>query len=307
MRDPGLRDRGAEVKVGALVIIALLALVVGVFWISDTRFGGPALRLTGVGSDAGQITADSRVFLRGVEVGTVETVHLETRRVVLRLALFTDIGLPADTRGVIKPAGFLGSQIVDLLPGTSPEPLASGDTIPLGRTADLMSLASELGDETGVVLERVQAVLSERMVEDLQRSSEAFAGAMQQLEGLMESEREAIHTLLGSLDDASRQLAELTASPELERSLANLDTLSARLAVASVSFDSTSDALASITTRLAEGEGSLGKMLTDEALYDGLTETLANLQAASEEIALLTQDIRQRPDRYLKDIKVSVF
>ena len=62
-----------------------------------------------------------------------------------------------------------------------------------------------------------------------------------------------------------------------------------------------------ITTRLADGEGTLGKMLTDDELYDGLTETLANLQAASEEIALLTKDIRDRPDRYLKDIKVSVF
>ena len=48
-------------------------------------------------------------------------------------------------------------------------------------------------------------------------------------------------------------------------------------------------------------------MLTDDELYDGLTETLANLQAASEEIALLTKDIRDRPDRYLKDIKISVF
>ena len=31
------------------------------------------------------------------------------------------------------------------------------------------------------------------------------------------------------------------------------------------------------------------------------------MQAASEEIAILMKDIRDRPDRYLKDIKVSVF
>lgn len=307
MRDPGLRDHGAELQVGVLVLIAAVVLVIGVFWISDTRFGGASLRVIGIAADAGQITPDSRIFLRGVEVGSVEEVRLEPDRVVLPLTFYTPVELPADTRGVIRPAGFLGTQIIEIEPGSAASALTEGDTIPLGRNADLMSLASDLGDETGVLLDRVQEVLSERMVTDLQESSRAFASAMRELETLMASERESIHLLLANLDQASRQLSELASSPELERSLANLDTLSGRLAVASASFDSTSRSLSTITTRLAEGEGSLGKMMTDDALYDGLTETLANLQAASEEIALLTQDIRERPDRYLRDIKISVF
>ncbi len=307
MRDPGLRDHGAEVQVGALVLLAAVALVVGVFWISDMRFGGTAFRVVGVASDAGQITPDSRVFLRGVEVGAVDEVRLEADRVVLPLTFFTTVDLPADTRGVIRAAGFLGTQMIELEPGSASALLTEGDTIALGRTSDLLSMASDLGDETGVLLDRVQAVLSEQMVSDLQESSQAFSSAMRELESLMRTERSSIHALLGNLDEASRQLAELTASPELERSLANLDTLSGRLATASASFDSTSHALASITSRLAEGRGSLGKMMTDDALYDGLTETLANLQAASEQIALLTQDFRERPDRYLKGIKISVF
>lgn len=307
MRDPGLRDRGAEIQVGALVIFAFVALVVGVFWLSDTRFGGPTLRLSGVASDAGQITPDSRIFLRGVEVGSVETIRLEPTHVFLELAVFADVALPADTRGVIRPAGFLGSQLIELVPGSATTALAPGDTIALGRELDLLSLASELGDDTGVLLDRVEAVLSERMVENLSTSSEAFTAAMRELEAMMASERETVHALLANLDRASIRLAELTEGPELERSLANLDTLSSRLAVASTSFDSTSRALARITGRLAEGEGTLGKMMTDDELYVGLTETLGNLLAASEEIALLTRDIRERPDRYLRDIKVSVF
>lgn len=307
MRDPGLRDQGSELQVGALVLIAAVVLVIGVFWISDTRLGGATLRVVGIAGDAGQITPDSRIFLRGVEVGSVEEVRLEPDRVVLPLTFYTDIVLPADTRGVIKPAGFLGTQIIELQPGSGAARLTEGDTITLGRNVDLMTLASDLGDETGVLLDRVQDVLSERMVSDLRESSRAFTSAMRELESLMAGERESIGRLLANLDAASSRLSELTASPELERSLANLDTLSGRLAVASASFDSTSRSLATITSRLAEGEGSLGKMMTDDELYDGLTETLANLQAASEEIALLTQDFRERPDRYLRGLKISVF
>ncbi len=307
MRDPGLRDRGSELRVGALVLAALATLVVGLYWISDFRIGQPSMRLTGVATTASQVTTDSKIFLRGVEVGDVDEIRLQASRVVLSLTLYARVDMPADTRGTIQPAGFLGAQMIDLVPGSSSTSLAEGDTIQLGSTSDLASLASGLGDQTNLLLERAEEVLSERMVENLNASSEAFASTMRQLESLLASEREAIHSLVTNMNAASAQLAELTGSDELDRSLANLDTLSTRLAAASENFDETSESLRIITTRLADGEGSLGKMMTDDALYDGLTETLANLQAASEEIAILTKDIRERPDRYLKDIKISVF
>lgn len=307
MRDPGLRDRGAEVQVGALVILTAVIFVAGLFWISGSPFRGPTMRVSGLAVDAGQITPDSKVFLRGVEVGNVDAVRLEAQQVLLTMTLYAGVELSADTRGVIKPAGFLGAQLVELMPGVSGPALAEGDTITLGRSSDLMSLASNLGDETGVLLGRLESVLSERMVENMNASSEAFTSTMRELESLMATEREAIHGMLANMETASGQLAALAGSDELDRSLANLDTLSSRLAAASESFDETSTSLATITSRLEQGEGSLGKMMTDEDLYDGLTETLANLRAASEEIALLMQDVRERPDRYLKDIKVSVF
>ena len=58
MRDPGLRDHGSEIKVGALVLIGLITFVAGLWWISGTRLGGPTLGLLGVAADAGQMTPD---------------------------------------------------------------------------------------------------------------------------------------------------------------------------------------------------------------------------------------------------------
>ena len=307
MRDPGLRDHGSELKVGALVLISLITFVVGLWWISDTRFGGPTLRLVGLATDAGQITPDSEVLFRGIAVGKVDDVRLEANQVVVTLSIFDVVDLPADTRGVIKPSGFLGTQLVELIPGVANPSLVTGDTIALSRTLDLMSLASSLGDETGVLLERVESVLSERMIENLEQSSSSFAAAMQELTNLLSSERDAVRGLLANMDVASKGLVEFVESEGLARSLANLDTLASRLVNASEGFAETSASLETITTGLAKGEGSLGRLLKEDDFYEGLTETLANLRAASEEIALLTKDIRERPDRYLKDIKISVF
>jgi phospholipid/cholesterol/gamma-HCH transport system substrate-binding protein len=307
MRDPGIRDRGAELQVGILVLFALLALVVGLFWISNTRLGGPQLRIHGIAPEAGQITDDAKVFLLGIEVGEVESVRLDGFRVVIGLGIHHETDLPVDTRGVIRAAGFLGTQMVELIPGVSDRVLVSGDTIQLGRSADLQSLAADLGDETNVILERIEDVLSERTVSDIRESSSAFAAAMRELQSLVRAERESLSSLLGNLDQASARIAEVADGPDLERALANLDTLTTRLATASVSFDSTTQSLASITARLDAGEGTFGKMLTDEALYDEVRGAIANLQTATEEIALLTKDLREHPERYLKDIKISVF
>ena len=50
-------------------------------------------------------------------------------------------------------------------------------------------------------------------------------------------------------------------------------------------------------TNLEQGKGSMGKLLSDDAMYTNLTKT-------SKELELLLQDLRLNPTRY---VNVSVF
>jgi phospholipid/cholesterol/gamma-HCH transport system substrate-binding protein len=294
-------------QVGILVVLAVVVLVVGVFWISNTRFGGPVLRLYGVAPEAGQITADARVSFLGVDVGEVTSVSLHGLEVVLEMRIEQEIVLPADSRGVIQPAGFLGSQLVRLVPGLSDQRVTSGDTIPLIGTSDLQSLAGDLGDEATLVLERVRDVLSAGTVSDVRTSASAFASAMRELESLVRNERTGIHALVDGLQQTATNLADATGGSEVEQAVARLDSLSERLTSAAAGLDSTSHSLASITARLDAGEGTLGRLLTDEALYEDLTAAVENIQFATEEVAMLSRDLRERPERYLRGLKISVF
>jgi phospholipid/cholesterol/gamma-HCH transport system substrate-binding protein len=130
---------------------------------------------------------------------------------------------------------------------------------------------------------------------------------MRELEALIRAERNSVHDLVGSLAETSGHLEELSGGPELERSLASIDSLTSRLNSAAAGLDSTSHSLASITARLDSGEGTLGKLLTDERLYEDLTAAIENVHVASEEIALLMRDLREQPDRYLRGLRISVF
>ncbi|WP_419935407.1 MlaD family protein [Candidatus Palauibacter sp.] len=307
MRDPGLRDRGVEIRVGIFLILAAVVSVAGLFWIADSPFRGPTIRVWGVVGDAGQITPDSPVLLRGVEIGTVDEVGLEAERAVIGMTISTRIPLPADTRGTVRPSGFLGQQLIELMPGAGTRALAEGDTISLDRASDLVSLASSFGEETGGLIERLDAILTEQFAENVAAGSEALTLAMRELAGLLEAERSSIGGMLANMDTLSGRLSGLTGSEEVDRTLANLDTLSSRLAGASDDFATTGRSLAEITRRLEAGEGTLGKLLGEDAVHDGLLETLETLRAAGEEFGLLMRDIRERPDRYLEDIKISVF
>lgn len=308
MRDPGLReDRRTEIKVGALVLLASVALVAGIFWITGTEVVATGTRVHGVAAEAGRMTGGARVFLYGVDVGQVEQVRLGDLRVLVDMRISPGRPLPADTRGVIRPAGFLGEQMVELVPGTSDTPLGHGDTIRLSRAPDLQSLAQDLAEDATTIIERVQEVLSPERVDEVERGSAALASAMEELEALARAQRETVGDVLANLESVSRRLAAATEGGELERAVARLDSLSARLTRASGGLDSTTSALASLTARLDRGEGTLGRMLTEEDLYEDLTAAVENLQFASEEVALLTRDLRERPERYLQGLRFSVF
>lgn len=308
MRDPGLRDQQRlELQVGLLLILAFVGLAAGILWISGARIGGKDLTLYVATDDAASVAEGSVVMLRGVPVGAVEEVRLVESGVVIRLTASPESRLPSDTHASIETAGFLGQMVVDLVPGSSPDDLASGDTIPARVLPGLTGLADQLGGQATDVLDRTRRLLSDGLIASVETGAGAFAGTMTELEAMLDRQSQTLEQLIESLAGMSAQLSAATDGPELERTVANIDSLAARLSAASEQFGASSEALASILQKIDTGEGSMGKLLNDPVLYDRMAAAMENMQAATEEIALLTKDIREQPQRYLAGLKISVF
>lgn len=309
MRDPGLRNQlRTELQVGLIMVLAFFGLIAAVAWVADINLGGERLELFVETTETTEVSKGSRVVLLGVDIGSVTRVHLMSNsRVVAQLEVTHDHTLPRDTKGLIRSSGLIGAQVVELLPGTSGDALASGDTIPGARLPDLSSIASELGGQASDVLTRAQALLSDTTVAGFQASSQSMAAAFGELEGLVREERESLKQLIEGLSQTSAQLASATSGPELGQAIGRLDSLTMRLTAASAGLDSTTSSLASILGKIDRGEGTLGKMVNDSTLYDRLAAVSENLQAMTEEMTLLTKNIRDEPERYLSELSISVF
>lgn len=307
MRDAGVRDRHrAELQVGALVIVSLLVLFGGILWISGVSLGGDGLTVYARSEDAAQVNTGDVVLYRGVRLGSVQGVRIADEAVVLTLSLAGDQAtrLPADSRAVLQSGGFLGAQQVQIVAGEASATLQTGDTIQAQPAPGLTRVATNLSDQAIDVLNRTSALLSERTVTSVERGTEQFAGTMEDIHELVREEQGSLRQLISHLDSVSARLEAAADGPRMKRTVASLDTLTARLKATTGELEQSSSSLSSILAKMDRGEGTLGKLVNDDRLYERARNAMANLQRASEEIVSLTADIRRRPGRYLK---VSLF
>ena len=83
-----------------------------------------------------------------------------------------------------------------------------------------------------------------------------------------------------------------------------LDTLSASAERTANTVEASTKALDAVLGRIQRGEGTLGKLSTDDLLYKNLNKTLESVDATSLEMKNLLADLKANPKKYLK---VSVF
>ncbi len=196
----------------------------------------------------------------------------------------------------------MGAKAVEIRLGESSEVLRSGDTLRAGSDRDLMDMA---GSELEFLKQKV-----ERLTGDLSRTlgninalleanAAALTGTMTHLngiagnlDGMLAAERGNLEAIVenlarfsetlggnaGRIDSIVRHADALVAGLEEQRFAENLAGAAARLN--------------ELMTAANSGDGTLGALLGERALYDSLT-------AASGNLASLLADLEARPGRYV--------
>ena len=128
-----------ETIVGALVLVVACVFVVYAFSKSD-RAGPDGYELVARFGRIDGLKRGADVTLSGVKVGSVTGFSLDpkTYQAVVRLAVSSNVELPADTNAKIVSESLLGGMVVVLEPGNDKQMLKSGgeihqtqDSIPL--------------------------------------------------------------------------------------------------------------------------------------------------------------------------------
>lgn len=321
-----------EVRIGILALIAISISLWGIKFIQGQNLLSKSDVYYAYFNDVGGIQIGTPVQISGVTVGSVANIDLgiEDRRVRLSLDLEQDVPLPKDARAILATTSFLGDKAVLLdydRPCTGEGDCAqSGDTL-VGLTQGMVeSVLGEGGVEAYIEtfkdgLEEILDTLNQDLLgEDssspvaqtardlestmsnlkaatartnqlLQRTSPELEKALANVSDLTETlaaQRDNIAGIIANADSLSQQLVDAQLDEAIEQVKGTITELEKTLETTNTAMGGVSD----VITKIENGEGTLGKLVNDEALYH-------NLNALSRQMDSLVTDINQRPYRYI--------
>lgn len=294
-----------EAKIGIFAIVILLCFWAAIRFLSGIDIFSRNMIYHATYANVSGLQSAAPVTINGVKVGTVEAIELKDSAVVIDIAVNRKYRIPSDSKAKIYSDGLLGNKAIAIELGTSPQMLQKGGTIESAVNRDLMDVAgSELEffkQKFSTIAEDLSVTLGNlnRLIEN---NSDDFSATMSHLNSISSSldqvlarEKTDMISIVNSLEQLAKTLSDN--SQHLENILVNADSFTQQLEAARIdslatSFNRAATQLSAMLEQVNNGEGSLGKLLTDQALYDNLT-------AASDNLSLLLEDLKAHPKRYV--------
>jgi phospholipid/cholesterol/gamma-HCH transport system substrate-binding protein len=286
-----------EVTVGAMVLLGAALFVVITSWLSG-RGVGPGERALIEFADASGLKRGSPVRVSGMGVGRVETIELmEYGRVRLTVSLDEEIVPRADATASVVAVGLAGDVAVELFPGTAAEPLAAGQVIPGESGRGMMEIGADLATRAGALLDNLNVMLDTTLVTEMHGTLRSLQRVLATFGDARNGPAAEMSATLVSLRSLTARVDSTLGSPALQRSLANVDTLSGRLVGMTSQFTTTGARLDSLLTRINSGQGTIGKAMTDDGLYD-------DIRSATQAFQQLLDEIKKNPGKITIQVRI---
>lgn len=243
-----------SVRVGLTFLIGLALIWVSYETLSEGSLWGErnTYEISGQFDTLKQLKNGDDVRLSGVRIGTVRGTMLRNGKAVAVLAIDNQYKIPKDATASIDMSGLLGGNFV----GINVSEEATAPYLAEGDTIETIKTPdfNTILAQVGEIGAKVDNLVSE------------FTGSLSGEEGeggLFGGGFGALIEKLERIIDENEQAVKNT--------LANLDE---------------------VTTNLAEGKGTLGKLINDTEAYDKLMDIANNLEGASKDISSVMTDVR---------------
>lgn len=282
-----------EAQIGVFVLLGIVAILGALFLLTDPGTFRGRYTIFAEFESAGGVRKGDPVQMRGVNIGRVRNFELEGERVRMELEVNQQWRIPTDSRARLAGVGLLGGRTVEVIPGRDTRFVDSGAILVGEDGDDLLGLAEGIGGEVEVLMGRLRELLADSTISAVQGTAEGARDLVRDLSDLVEGERAELRRLMVSLRQSADGVGELVASESLSSAVARSDATLAQLEAAGARLEEVSSSLGRILARIEAGEGTLGLLSTDEALYRNLTSAAASMER-------LLEDVRENPSRYVR-------
>jgi len=291
-----MRDLSIELKVGAVVIMALIILIYGIIWVKEYRINVETYEYTCLFPEVGTLDVGDPVSVLGVDKGEVKEIKLHGNFVRVRMTLTKDVELKEDISLVVMNVGLMGERFIAIKPGASETPLDLS-TMAIGKydtgIPEVMGMMGDAIVELRELVDQLEGTIGESgKAEQIRQIIETLFAITQETKSFISENSEAMAGAVGDLSNVAGRMSDF-----MDSNSTRMDTAMTNFAEASVKLNDISDNLQVLAEKVNKGEGTVGKVVNDDSLYFELRSTVGKLDS-------LVTDIQENPKKYLH---ISVF
>ena len=291
-----------EVKTALLVIAGIALFISGYSFLKSNPIWQSSRTFYAVYQQVAGLVPGTSVTINGLTVGKIQRIKLlkNTGNLLVSFTVEDDFPFSKNSKAVIYEASFIGGKALAVqlaLDGATPA--KSGDTLQTtykqsfteaieAKLEPLQDNIQSLIVHTDSLVHNINKVFNaknrnnlEAGLANLNQSLASFNKTTSTLDILISQNQQRLTNTIDNFEMASKNLTTITdaiTKADIEKFITDLQ--------------STVQGLNKMMGGIASGEGSLGKLMNEDGLYQ-------SLESASSQLELLLQDMRLNPKRYV--------
>lgn len=297
--------KGREFKVGLFVVVMAAVLYIGFNYLRGLNVFSPLNTYYVKYQNVSGLNKGDRIILNGLDVGSVierKFSNDQYNEILVTLAIDKTINLTDSTYARLAKPDFLGGIEVQLIlkPGGT-RILEMGDTLNGEVDGGITELLTQEGisaaNQLTALVNRINDVL-----EPFANKSDTIGAAIDNFKALSDGLITTNNLAQETLEQFKLQMEYVTdslvvAMGGVKPLLAEYQQLGEKLNAVDlesrlVKMDSVLSGTERFLARLNSDDGTLGKLMTNDSLYNTLTQTMSDLDS-------LMIDLRYNPKRYM--------
>lgn len=321
-----------EFKIGILAVVVVAVSIWGYKFILGRNILTRSTTIYVEYSNVGEIRESTPVYVKGLQVGVVTSIYPRDRDMksfFVVIQLDKGIYVPKDAVVEIRTNSVMGSKALEIVfdKGCEGDCAVNGDTlrgVTLGMLRSMVDSSEAamfltlMSDKMTGLVDSVSGSINDpnnpnsinRTYMDLRATianlksisgkiDNILAGSagnvkqitnnLEKLSATLSKSENRINSILGNLDTTTANLKQVNLAGTVEKAEDAMASVEKTLNSASTTFAE----LEVIISNIRKGEGTLGKLIVDEKLYEQLDATLLQIEK-------LTEDLKLHPKRYTR-------
>jgi phospholipid/cholesterol/gamma-HCH transport system substrate-binding protein len=290
-----------EIKVGFVAIFAIAMMVWGYNYLKGTNIFVQSKTVYAIYPKVPGLAISSPIIINGVQSGVVDDIYFhpdKSSRVVVKLNI-TEGGIKIAKNSIadLISTDFMGGKAIGLKLGDAEAELENGDTIQSHSEVSILKDFSEqmlpikdraehlmMSMDTAVVkltatLENINGIFTKQNKRNLSLALANLKNTLEAFDLVSVTLNKTVKTKINPTMDKFGHLADSLKALELNETLAKAQ--------------SALQGITAVMEKVNEGEGTMGKLMNNDSLYN-------NLNGATLQMEELLEDIKLHPKRYFR-------